>query len=77
MRAMIRQYINMYRMPICKSFAFWWNFDLSLPVSESKQISPLQPWVVSEVKPDTGRHGVTGLGHLDFSAEEQMLVATV
>lgn len=31
----------------------------------------------SEVKPDTGRHGVTGLGHLDFSSKEQMLAAAV
>lgn len=41
------------------------------------QISPVKPWVGSEVKPDTGWHGVTGLGHLDFLLREQMLEAAV
>lgn len=29
----------------------------------------------AEVNPDTGMHGVTGLGHLDFLSNEQMLAA--
>lgn len=48
-----------------------------LSLSQSKQISPAAPWVGSEVKPDTGRHGVTGLGHLDSSPKGQMLAAAV
>lgn len=48
------------------------------PVSQSKQRLPTGPrGGGSEVKPDTGMHGVTGLGHLDFLSNEQMLAAAV
>lgn len=46
----------------------------------SLRVNKLSPWSLewgSEVKPDTGRHGVTGLGHLDFSSKEQMFAAAV
>lgn len=61
-------------MPSCCTAFSVFPF-LSLKVK--KQISPVVPWVGSEVSPYTGRHAVTGLGHLDFSPIEQMLAAAV
>lgn len=58
-----------------QSIVLGWVMALSLRVNKDSPQSRGE-WG-SEVKPDTGMHGVTGLGHLDFLSNEQMLAAAV
>lgn len=66
-------------------FSFWPNDPLHtdwlrlLPSSPLLRANQLSPGLSarSEVEPDTGAHGATGPGHLDWRSREQMFAAAL